>query len=96
MRLTFGGQTDHLVQGFCDADWSSQKHWHSILRFSFHYGAGAISWSSKKHGVVSLSSTEAEYVVQTHAANVRGQLNKPDTPDDPAHQTIEYSSHASG
>ena len=66
--LTFGGQTDALVQGFCDADWASQKHRHSISGFSFHYGAGAVSWSSKKQGVVSLSSTEAEYVAQTHAA----------------------------
>ena len=44
------------------------KHRHSISRFSFHFGIRAISWSSKKQGVVSLSSTEAEYVAQTHAA----------------------------
>src|ERR1700678_1296436 len=66
--LTFGGQKETLIEGFCDADWASQKHRHSISGFSFHYGVGAISWSSKKQGVVSLSSTKAEYVAQTHAA----------------------------
>ena len=66
--LTFGGGREGAVKGFCDADWASQKHRHSISGFSFHYGAGAVSWSSKKQPVVSLSSTEAEYVAQTHAA----------------------------
>jgi Reverse transcriptase (RNA-dependent DNA polymerase)/gag-polypeptide of LTR copia-type len=66
--LTFGGGKEGVVEGFCDADWASQKHRHSISGFSFHYGAGAVSWSSKKQPVVSLSSTEAEYIAQTHAA----------------------------
>ena len=57
-----------MVEGFCDADWASQKHRYSISGFSFHFSVGAISWSSKKQGVMSLSSTEAEYVTQTHAA----------------------------
>ena len=49
-----------MVEGFCDADWASQKHRHSISRFSFHFGVGAISWSSKKQGVMSLLRFEEE------------------------------------
>ena len=66
--LTFGGHKETMVEGFCDVDWASQKHRHSISGFSFHFGVRAISWSSKKQGVVLLSSTEVEYIVQTHAA----------------------------
>ena len=66
--LTFGGTSKNLVKGYCDADWASQRHRHSISGYSFHYGIGAVSWSSKKQQIVALSSTEAEYIAQTHAA----------------------------
>ena len=65
--LTFGGQNE-TVEGFCNVDWASQKHQHLISGFSFHYRVGAVSWSSKKQSMVLLSSTEAEYIVQTHTA----------------------------
>ena len=66
--LTFSRQSNPAVEGFCDADWGGQKHCHSISGYSFHMGAGAISWSSKKQHVVALSSIEAEYIAQMHMA----------------------------
>ena len=50
--LTFGGNEKGTIQGFFDADWASQQHRHSISGFSFHFGQGAVSWSSKKQAVV--------------------------------------------
>eukprot|EP00253_Pinus_taeda_P017690 PITA_17690 len=40
----------------------------STSGYVFHMGSGAISWASKKQLVVSLSTTEAEYVAATAAA----------------------------
>ena len=66
--LTIGGRSKLLAEGYCDADWGGQKHCHSISGYSFHMGRGAISWSSRKQHIVILSSMEAKYVAQTHAA----------------------------
>jgi hypothetical protein len=66
--LTFGGKKNTLVEGFCDSDWASQKHRHSISGYSFHFGMGAVTWSSKKQNIIALLSMEAEYIAQTHAA----------------------------
>ena len=66
--LIFGGSMHTLLGGYCDTNWASQLHHHSISRFSFHYGQNAVSWSSKKQSIITLSSTIAEYVAETHAA----------------------------
>ena len=66
--LTFGGGVKVHLEEYSNADWATQPHRHSILGFSFHYGQGVISWSSKKQSIIALSSTEAEYVAETHAA----------------------------
>src|SRR5882762_7167445 len=59
-------------------------HRHSILGYAFHMGDSTVTWSLKKQAIVVLSSTEAEYVAQTHAAKeliwlrtILGELNSP-------------------
>jgi len=66
LKLILRGNT--TVAGFSDADWASQRHRHSISSFAYFIGLGTISWSTKKQPIVTLSSTESEYVALTHAA----------------------------
>jgi hypothetical protein len=67
MQLTYGNRTDGLV-GYTDANWASQDYRHSTSSYLFLINGGAISWSSKKQPVITLSSTEAEFIAATHAA----------------------------
>ena len=70
------------VEGFSDANWGNDiDDRHLICGYAFTLNGGAISWSSKKQSVVTLSSTEAEYIgITTHAAKeatwVRHLLSK--------------------
>ena len=66
--LTFGGNKDILLEGYSDLDWASHTHRHLISSYLFNYRWGMVSWSSKKQNIIALSSTEAEYIAQTHAA----------------------------
>jgi hypothetical protein len=67
LELTYGGEKRGLV-GYVDADGASQEHRRAISGFVFLVDGGAVSWSSKKQELVTLSTTEAEYVAATHAA----------------------------
>ena len=66
--LTFGGKGQVELEGYCESDWASQPHHHSISGFTFHYGQGTVLWSLKKQGIITLSSTKAEYIAETHAS----------------------------
>ena len=66
LKQTKDGQSG--LQGFCDTDWASQEHHHSISSYVFMIDGGAVSWSSEKQSLVSLSTTEAEYISLMHAA----------------------------
>ena len=67
LKLVYGGEVKDLV-GFVDADGASQDHRRAISGYVFMVDGGAVSWSSKKQELVTLSTTEAEYVAATHAA----------------------------
>ena len=66
LKLILGGNS--AVAGFSVADWASHLHRHWISGFAYFVGLGAVSWSTKKQSIITLSSTEAEYVALTHAA----------------------------
>ena len=51
--------------GYVDADGASQLHRRAISGYVFMVDGGAVSWSSKKQELVTLSTAEAEYVPHT-------------------------------
>jgi hypothetical protein len=67
LRLVYQGQPQRL-KGFTDADWGGCRDTRrSTAGYLFHIGSGAISWQSKRQGVVALSTCEAEFLGQTQA-----------------------------
>ena len=64
--LMFSGK-DTKILTYTDANYAQQANCHSISGYCLIFGAGAISWSSKKQNIVTLSSTKAEYIGHTIA-----------------------------
>jgi hypothetical protein len=57
------------IHGFVDANWAGDlDHRRSTSGYVFNLFGGAISWMRKRQDVVALSTTEAEYMVATHAS----------------------------
>jgi hypothetical protein len=65
--LSFGQKKINLT-GYADADRSMAEDRHTISGYAFIIHGSAISWSAKCQEIVSLSTTESEYVAITHAA----------------------------
>ena len=58
------------IRGFVDADWAGDlDHRRYTSGYVFNLFGVEVSWMSKKQYVVALSTTEAEYMVATHASN---------------------------
>lgn len=66
LKLTYGGVENALV-GYADADGSMGEDRRAISGYAFLIDGGAVSWSSKRQEIVSLSTTESEYIAATHA-----------------------------
>jgi hypothetical protein len=64
--LTYGAEEKKLV-GYTDADGSMAEDRRAISGYAFLIDGGAVSWSAKRQEIVSLSTTESEYVAATHA-----------------------------
>ena len=65
--LTFGGQKKELTS-YADADGNMPEDRHAISGYAFILHGGAVSWSAKQQEIVSLLTTESEYMAATHAA----------------------------
>ena len=58
-----------MLHGYSDSDWAGdQQQRRSTGGYLFLFARAAISWKSQKQGLVTLSSTEAEYVAASEAA----------------------------
>ncbi|PPQ83602.1 hypothetical protein CVT26_001384 [Gymnopilus dilepis] len=65
--LSFGGNARELI-GYADADGSMAEDRHAISGYAFILHGGAVSWSTKRQEIISLSTTESEYVAVTYAS----------------------------
>ena len=56
------------IHGFVDGVWAGDlDRRRSTSGYVFNLFGGAISWMSKRQAIVVLSTTEAKYMVATHA-----------------------------
>ena len=62
------GESGPQIAGYTDADGMAHDDRHAISGYAFLIDGGAVSWSSKRQPIVSLSTAEAEYIAATHAA----------------------------
>jgi hypothetical protein len=75
LRYTSSGGL--FLHGYADADWAgSSVDRKSSLGYCFSLGSSMISWSSRKHGSIAQSTTEAEYIAASDASKEALWLKK--------------------
>ena len=65
--LTYGHAQTELI-GYADVDGSTAEDRHAVSGYAFIINGGEASWSAKHQSIISLSTTESEYVAAAHAA----------------------------
>ncbi|KAG6330383.1 hypothetical protein ID866_8707 [Astraeus odoratus] len=68
LALTFSS-IEKGLEGFMDADGASQEHQQAILGYAYLLNGGTISWASCNLELITLSTTEAEYIAAMHPTN---------------------------
>ena len=67
--LTYGMfEGGERLLGYSNADGGMAEDCHAISGYVFLINGSAMTWSSKKQDIVSLSTTESEYVAAAHSA----------------------------
>jgi hypothetical protein len=66
-----------LFYGYVDASHTSEEDMKSITGYVFLVGGGAVTWESKKQTIITLSTTEAEYIALSEAGCKHGVVEKP-------------------
>ena len=74
-ELTYSSER-HDLEGYTDADGSTQEDQCAISGYAFLIDGGTISWGAKQQELVTLSTAEAEYVAATHTAKEALWLDK--------------------
>ena len=54
--------------GYADVDGSTSEDRHAVSGYAYIINGGAVSWSAKRQSIISLSTTESEYVAAAHTA----------------------------
>ena len=68
MKLCYRKGSDFVLKGYCDSDYAADRDKRrSISGVVFTLGGNTISWRSRLQKVVTLSTTEAEYLAMNDA-----------------------------
>jgi hypothetical protein len=66
--IMYSTSEDFKLVGYTDNDCGGNTYDRkSTSGYTFHFGTGIVSWASRKQPIVTLSSTELEYVAATRA-----------------------------